>query len=604
MLAESSLHDLFEEQVKRTPNAVAVVYGREEYTYGELNERANRIAKYLRNLGAGPDIFVGVCIERSLDLVAALVGIVKSGAAYVPLDPAYPAERLQWLIEDSRATIVLTTAGYEPRVPRVGRTRIVAIDSDISHVPVIAGVEPWAEPHDAAYVIYTSGSTGVPKGVVVEHRQVTRLFSSTTPWFGFGPKDVWTMFHSYGFDFSVWEMWGALLHGGKLVVVPSSTSRDPDAFYDLLAREQVTVLNQTPTAFHQLSRVEEVRGKQGLLALRWIIFGGEALDPQTLRGWIARHGDSQPQLINMFGITETTVHVTYQPIKRADTECAGKSPIGVPLPDLRVYLLDENARPVKQGSPGEIYVGGAGVARGYWNRPELNAQRFLPDPFCPGGGKMYRSGDLAVADEHGVLNHIGRADAQLKIRGFRIEPGEVESCMRRNPKVADVTVVGRDYGAGDKRLIAYVVPAFSAQHTDLSEELKAVALQYLPEHMRPQSYVVLSALPLNANGKVDRKALPAPEDVITNADSRRTASSELEKAVAKIWAEVVGSESIGLDDDFFDVGGTSLGAIKVLLAIQQRFGRSLDMSVWANTATIAQFVELLSQPEMLERKAS
>jgi amino acid adenylation domain-containing protein len=601
MFNSQCLNKIFESQVNSTPDAVAVVCGPEQYTYAQLNARANRIANYLRTLGAGRDVLVGLYIERSTDMVAAILGIAKAGAAYVPLDASYPRVRLSLLLEDSRVPLVLTQRALLADLPYTDTARIVCIDNDVPVKGDASNPPDNTAPDNAAYVIYTSGSTGVPKGVVVEHRQLVRLFNATHSWFAFGNDDVWTMFHSFGFDFSVWEMWGALLYGGKLVVVPSGVTRAPDAFYALLARERVTVLNQTPSAFHGLARVEETRSNREPLALRLIIFGGETLDPRMLRGWIGHHGDDLPRLINMYGITETTVHVTYRPITRADIERNGGSPIGVPIPDLFVYLLDEHGERVPRGTVGEICVGGEGVARGYLNRPELNEQRFLPDPFRrEAGTRMYRSGDLAIEREDGDLWYVGRADTQIKIRGFRIEPGEVESVLRRSARVSDVVVVGRDYGQGDHRIVAYVVPAPKPRGDEsvLLDRLRALVTENLPEHMRPSAYVVLDSLPLDANGKVDRKALPHAETVTpveANGLDVRLLLTPIERTVADLWKELVGVQAVRAEDDFFDMGGTSLGAIKLLLLIQERLGFTLEMSVWARCSTLGKFAELLSK---------
>ncbi|HEV2844548.1 MAG TPA: amino acid adenylation domain-containing protein, partial [Thermoanaerobaculia bacterium] len=407
-LGTEVLHHCFALQAARSPEAVAVVCDGERLSYGDLDRRANQIANHLIGLGVVPGDLVGLRLERSPRMVAAVLGVLKAGAAYVPLDPAYPAERLAFMIEDSGATAILDEEALAG----------IAGDASDPQAPVSA--------EHPAYVIYTSGSTGRPKGVVVRHGNATRLFSASDRWFGFGPEDVWTLFHSYAFDFSVWEIWGALLYGGRLVVVPYWVSRSPEAFYELLRDERVTVLNQTPSAFQQLTQVAETD-----LALRYVIFGGEALKPASLAPWFERHGDERPRLINMYGITETTVHVTYRPVGKADTVSA----VGCPIPDLGAYLLDQALNLVPVGVPGEIFVGGAGLALGYLNRPELTAERFVPNPFGEPGSRLYRSGDLARRLPDGDLEYLGRIYHQLKIRGFRIELGEIESALARHPAV-------------------------------------------------------------------------------------------------------------------------------------------------------------------------
>ena len=360
-----------------------------------------------------------------------------------------------------------------------------------------------------AYVIYTSGSTGKPKGSLICHRNVTRLFGATQPWFGFDQNDVWTLFHSFAFDFSVWEMWGALLYGGKLLIVSHLTSRSPEEFYELLKTERVTVLNQTPSAFYQLMAAEESRARGAdEMALRLVIFGGEALDFGRLAPWFARHGDTQPQLVNMYGITETTVHVTYRPLTAADAEGAPASSIGVPIPDLQIYVLDGRMEPVPIGIVGEMYVGGGGLARGYLNRPELSAERFIRNPFSSAeGARLYRTGDLARFTSSGDLEYLGRADQQVKIRGFRIELGEIETVLLECPGMQQCVCVVREDQPGDKRLVAYFVIADGAQVQD--GDLRKQAGAKLPAYMIPTSFVEIDALPLTPNGKVDRKALLA-----------------------------------------------------------------------------------------------
>jgi amino acid adenylation domain-containing protein len=535
-------------------------------------------------------------------MIAGLIGIMKVGAAYVPLDPAYPKERLALLVADSAVTVVVTARDSATAFPATAE--LLLIDEPGMLCTEAGNLELDGQPSDAAYVIYTSGSTGTPKGVVVEHRQVLRLFTATDRWFQFGSSGVWTLFHSFGFDFSVWEIWGALLFGGRLVIVPHQVARSPEAFLELLARERVTVLSQTPSAFQALSRADELANKTLPLALETIVFGGEALDPQILRSWIARRGDASHRLINMYGITETTVHVTYRRITRRDLDVTGRSPIGVPIPDLSVYLLDNHGqREVGPGEVGEIYVGGAGVARGYLNRPELDSERFLVDPFAAEpGARMYRSGDLAVRLPNGELEYRGRRDAQLKVRGYRVEPGEIEMALRSCEALSDVAVVARDYGDGDKRLVACVVAVRGRGEPEerFLSALRAVAVQLLPEHCRPSTYVVLSALPLNANGKVDRKALseragPALQRGLT------LATSSWEEKLRDIFCNALGTAELDADDDFFDKGGTSLTAIKILLAVQEQLGVALDMSVWAEHATFAGFATCVRRAQRATR---
>ncbi|HEX7239391.1 MAG TPA: non-ribosomal peptide synthase/polyketide synthase, partial [Longimicrobiaceae bacterium] len=454
------VHERFAAQAARTPDAPAVTFGGEALSYAELDRRANRLAHALVDLGVGPEVAVALCLERSAEMVVAVLGVLKAGGAYVPLDPAYPAERLAYTLADCGAPVLVTLERHLDALPGSG-ARVLSLDGDAALLDAQPDHPPAVDvdPRSLAYVIYTSGSTGRPKGVLVPHGQVARLFAVTEAWFGFDERDVWTLFHSYAFDFSVWEIWGALLHGGRLVVVPLETARDPDAFRALLERERVTVLNQTPSAFRQLAAADERVEDGAGLALRYVVFGGEALEPASLRPWTRRHGYGRPRLVNMYGITETTVHVTCRPLGPGEVEGGAPSLVGGPLPDLRVYVLSAAGEPAPIGVPGEMYVGGAGVARGYLGRPELTAERFVPDGLSgEPGARLYRSGDRARWTAHGELEYLGRVDQQVKIRGFRIEPGEVEAVLAEHPGVREAAVTVREDVPGDPRLVAYVVP--------------------------------------------------------------------------------------------------------------------------------------------------
>jgi amino acid adenylation domain-containing protein len=563
--ADACLHQLFERQAARTPDAVAVTCEGMSLSYGELNARSNRLAHRLRRLGVGPGVCVGLFVERSADMVAGVLGILKAGGAYVPVDTGYPDDRAAFMLRDAAAPVVLTQRDLVARLED-SPAQAVCLDDAAGFaaegdedLPAVTG------PDDPAYVIYTSGSTGRPKGVVVTHANVVRLFTATDAWFGFGPGDVWTLFHSIAFDFSVWELWGALLYGGRLVVVPYWVSRSPEDFYRLLAEQRVTVLNQTPSAFRHLIRAEEALGQREL-ALRLVIFGGEALEFGSLRPWLQRHGADRPRLVNMYGITETTVHVTYHPV--APAELGGGSLIGVPIPDLQVHVLDEHQRPCPLGVPGEMYVGGAGVARGYLNRPELTAQRFVRDPFSgEAGARLYRSGDLARWLPGGRLEYLGRIDHQVKIRGFRIELAEVEAQLNAHPAVGECVVLCREDAPGDRRLVAYVVGRDGQGPP--AGELRSHLRERLPEYMVPSAFVALDALPLTSNGKVDRKALPAPTGDRPESSREYVAPrGPVEEALAGIWAAVLGVQRVGAEDNFFELGGNSLLAAQVIARVR------------------------------------
>ena len=473
------LHELFEQQVERTPDAIALVYEQEQLSYRELNNRANQLAHHLRNLGTGQESLVGVLMERSTEMVVALLAIVKAGAAYVPLDPSYPQERLSFMVADAGVEMLLTQHQLAERFASASLEarpfQTLCLDRDWPQIAEHSTNNPARRSvaANAAYVIYTSGSTGQPKGVVVTHENVWRLLEVTRADFQFDERDVWTLFHSVCFDFSVWELWGALAHGSRLVVVPYWVSREPKAFYELLREEGVTVLNQTPSAFRQLMKVDEAAGAE--LPLRVVIFGGEALEMSTLRGWFERHGEERPRLVNMYGITETTVHVTYRELKASDVE--GGSVIGGALGDLDVYVLDRHMRPVPEGVNGELYVGGAGVARGYLGRAELTAQRFVPHPYSRReGARLYRTGDVARWRD-GELEYQGRIDDQVKIRGFRIELGEIANALREQAGVRECVVVALGEGGEEKRIVAYLVADEGVNARELREALK----QRLPE---------------------------------------------------------------------------------------------------------------------------
>ncbi|HVS00501.1 MAG TPA: amino acid adenylation domain-containing protein, partial [Thermoanaerobaculia bacterium] len=541
------LHHLFEARAAERPHAIAVG----EMTYAELDAQANRLARRLHALGVGPEARVALRHERTPGLIAGMLGILKAGGAYVPVDPAWPAERQRLLLEDAGASIL--------------------VDEELLTASQGESAEPLdlpVAPDNLAYVIYTSGSTGRPKGTLVTHAHVSRLLAATQPWFGFGPDDVWTLFHSAAFDFSVWEVWGALAWGGRLVVVPTDTVRSPEDLWSLLDAEGVTVLNQTPSAFRALSRLPVPP------SLRWVIFGGEALDVGTAAGWLGG-----PRLVNMYGITETTVHVTYRPLSGEDLEAPWRSPIGTPIPDLSVHLLDRRGEPVPAGVPGELCVGGAGVARGYLDRPDLTAERFVPDS---SGGRLYRSGDLARRHPSGELEYLGRIDQQVKLRGFRIEPAEIEAALMAIPGVREAAVILRDDLPGGPGLVAYVVGSPS------TGDLLVVLRSRLPEPMVPGRFVSLPALPLTPNGKLDRRALPAPEGGRPGlARSYVPPHTPLERVLAGAWEEALGVDRVGIDDSFFDLGGHSLLATQVISWVRETFEVEVPLRELFERPTVA-----------------
>jgi amino acid adenylation domain-containing protein len=632
------LHEAFAAQAERSPGAVALSCGEVSLTYQELDERADRLAHFLRTQGVGRETLVALWLDRSADLVVSVLAVLKSGAAYVPIDPTSPAGRIGFLLEDSGAALLITEERLAAQLSK-SNARVLILERVASDIQSCPAWVPHigSEPTDLAYVIYTSGSTGQPKGVQVEHRNVVRLFDSTRCLFDPSDQDVWTLFHSYAFDFSVWEMWGALLHGGRLVVVPQDVARSPEDFHALLVREGVTILNQTPSAFAELIRADARSSASSALALRLVIFGGEVLDSRILREWIKRHGDARPQLVNMYGITEATVHVTYRRIAAGDVEL-GVNLIGRPLQDLSAYVVDRDIqplRPVPIGVIGELYVGGAGVARGYLNRPGLTADRFVPDPFGTPGARLYRTGDLVRLRSDGELEYVGRSDFQVKIRGFRIEPGEVEAAILAHASVRQALVVAQKDARGDPVLVAFLVGEDGSEIPTVPQ-LRAILKASLPDYMVPTAFVELDSLPLNSNGKVDRKALPNPvrsrgesagdlqlamgratdeqRDLVEGAgdaslfaaqavnlmDSRSGdyigPRSELEARLAPLFAEVLGIERIGVDEDFFELGGHSLLALRLLAAVETECGVRVPVPfIFKEGATVAGMARTLER---------
>ncbi|MFF9202055.1 non-ribosomal peptide synthase/polyketide synthase [Streptomyces sp. NPDC014986] len=595
-----TLVDLFEAQAARRPGAVAVTCGSERLDYATLDARAGRLAHRLAELGAAPERFVALALPRSCDQVVAILAVLKTGAAYLPIDPASPAERVGHLLADAAPVTLVTTTGTAARADGTGVPVLLLDDpevgADLARRPA-TGPAPARRPlpENPAYAIYTSGSTGRPKGVVVPHANVVRLFTRTRHWFGFGEDDVWTLFHSYAFDFSVWELWGPLLHGGRLVVVPDGTARSPEDFLRLLADEKVTVLNQTPSAFYPLIRADaEHPGTGARLALRTVVFGGEALDVARLADWWTRHPASAPRLVNMYGITETTVHVTHAPLDAA-TAAGPAGPIGTAIPDLRVYVLDADLAPVPPGATGEMYVAGEGPARGYLGRPGLTATRFLADPFGPAGGRMYRTGDRARWRADGTLEYLGRADAQVKIRGYRIEPGEIEAALHTHTGVAEAAAGVFEDASGTRRLVAHVVGSGGAAPS--AAELRAHLERLLPAHMVPAAYVPVDALPLTANGKLDRRALPAPgPDGYAAGTDRTPPRTPAERLVAAAWADVLGVEEVHAGDDFFALGGDSILAVRVTARLRAAFGPGVSPRLLFTRPTVAALAAELGEP--------
>ncbi|WP_258557665.1 amino acid adenylation domain-containing protein [Rhodococcus sp. AG1013] len=566
-----TLPELVAHSAELGPDRAAVVFGDTELTYRELCGEANQLARELITLGVGPESRVAVVSDRSAELIVALLAVLTAGGSYVPIEASSPRARRDYVLADARVTCVLTTAALAEELDGLDGldAPVVALDTRATRAelarlptaPVTAGerIRPLRPDH-LAYSIYTSGSTGRPKGVQVSHRSAAALLANANLEFDNTAADVWTMFHSFAFDFSVWEIWGPLTIGGTLVVVDRDTVRTPDAFLDLLRRERVSVVNQTPAAFLQLAEVEQ-DAPAPLPDLRRVFVGGDEYDQRRLVPWLDRHAGDRSALVSVYGITETTVFLSSMPMTSALAASGGGNVVGRGLPGVRLYLLDRRLRPVPVGVVGEIYAGGVQVARGYGGHPGLTAERFVVDPFSGDGSRMYRSGDLARLDDEGRLVFLGRSDFQVQVRGFRVEPGEIEAALVECPGVAHAVVVPRRAAPGEPvRLVAYVVPESGAVVGPAAVREQVTGT--LAPYMVPAAVTVLERLPLTVNGKVDRKALPEP-DFGSSSGVGRAPAGVTEEKLAGLFAEVLGLESVGAEDSFFALGGDSIMAIQL-----------------------------------------
>ena len=589
--AEKTIHQIFAEQAQLWPLRRAVVLNEQSLSYQELNERANQVAHWLRAKGVGPDSLVGIMVERSLELIVGIMGILKAGGAYVPIDPESPTQRIAYMLADAQIAQLLTETAFNSLLAGEFAGEIINLDqnAELAQQPKDNLPNITASWH-LAYIIYTSGSTGLPKGMMIEHRNVVRLLKSQPANFDFTEQDVWTLFHSYCFDFSVWEIFGALLFGGKLVIVDRESRINPERFLALLKKERVTVLNQTPQAFYNLVDAELKASEHTLNEhLRYVIFGGEALNFSKLIPWVRQYSLEEIALINMYGITETTVHVTYERITESDLYQGYRSLIGRPIYTNTLYLLDQNQRLVPVGVPGEICVGGLGLGRGYLNRPELTAEKFIANPFIA-NERLYRSGDLGKFLPDGNIEYLGRIDHQVKIRGFRIEIGEIEETLLKYNDVRDAVVIDRVDQHGSRYLVGYLVVNDSFELSELKNHL----LKILPDYMVPTKFVILDQLPITSNGKIDRKALPEPELGAFSGVEYVPPRDEVEERVAQIWAKVLEVERVGVHDNFFEVGGNSLNLIKVFNELQEQFSTAqLEMTDLFKHNTIAALAEIL-----------
>jgi amino acid adenylation domain-containing protein len=595
---DKCVHELFEAQAAQRPDAIAVVHNDAQLTYAELNARANRLAHHLRTLGVQPDSLVAICVERSLEMAVALLAILKAGGAYVPLDPAYPAERLAYMLDDSAPVAVLTHAQAQARLPAAFERATVA-------APVIdldADVALWANLPDSnpdrtdigltsrhlAYVMYTSGSTGQPKGVMIAHRAVGRLVLNNG-YADFQPGDRVAFASNPAFDASTMEVWAPLLNGGGIVVIDQAILLDPELFRHRLEHQAINVLWLTAALFQQYA--DTLAG--ALSRLRYLIVGGDVLDPRVIAHVLQR---SPPQhLLNGYGPTETTTFAVTHQVREIPAGPGG-IPIGRPISNTRIYILDGNGEPVPIGVAGEIYIGGAGVARGYLNRPELTAARFLADPFAgEPDARMYKSGDLGRYLPDGNIEFLGRRDFQVKIRGFRIELGEIEARLSSYAGVREAVVLAREEGPGEKRLVGYYTSV--SGESIAVEALRAHLCSALPEYMVPAAYVRLDALPLTPNGKLDRKALPAPDGAAYAARGYEAPAGEVETRLARIWAELLKLDRVGRHDNFFELGGHSLVALRMIARVRSTFDVQIGVAAIFVAPTIKEFAVRVSRSE-------
>jgi amino acid adenylation domain-containing protein len=562
-MVSTSIQGTFAGQLERAPDALAVSAGEVGLTYRELDERANRLAHRLRGLGVGPEIPVAVLLERSIDVVVAALAVLKAGGFYLPLHSAYPLERMQWIMDESGAPVLLADAAMAARgLPAGGQVVLVADDPELATQPATDPAVP-VHPDQLAYVIYTSGSTGHPKGVAVSHRAVLGL--ALDPCWDSGRHERVLMVAPYAFNVSTYELWVPLLHGGQIVVAPPG-DLEISTLARLLEAERITGVHLTAGLFRVLA--EETPA--ALAGVREVLTGGDVIAPAAVR----RVLEACPDLVvrAMYGATEATLFSTHAPLT-APYQASVTVPVGGPLAGIQVQLLDDQLQPVAPGVTGELYLAGR-LARGYFGYPELTAERFVANPFGGPGERMYRTGDLAQWTVDGQVDFVGRATDQVKIRGFRVELGEVEIVLAKYPGLADVVVVARELEPGETGLVGYVVPA--AADVDL-HGLRAHALEWLPEFMVPAAFVAVPALPLTPNGKLDRKALPAPE--VETATAYRPPQNARQEVLCTLFADVLGVPQVGIDDSFFDLGGQSMSAMRLISRI--RAALQLDVSISA-----------------------
>jgi amino acid adenylation domain-containing protein len=590
---EKCVHQLVELQASRQPNALAVVYGEKQISYGELNRRANRLAHYLRAHGVGLEIRVGVLMERSANWIVALLGILKAGGVYVPLDGSYPAGRLRFMVEDAEIRLLLTQSGQ----PRIEASEVVFLDQDWEWLESESTENPenFTQAEDLAYLMYTSGSTGQPKGVGVPHRAINRLVRNTN-YVKFDESDRVAQISNASFDAATFEIWGALLNGSRVVVLEKETALSPKELKKQLVEHEISAMFLTTALFNQtaLSRPEI------FASLKYMIFGGDTADPRAVHRVL---GEGRPEhLVNAYGPTENTTFTTWYDAQESDIG-ARMIPIGQPLSNTEVWVLDQQSRMVPVGVPGELCIGGDGLARGYIRRPELTAEKFVPHPYSRNAGaRLYRTGDLVRYREDGNIEFLKRMDQQVKVRGFRVELGEIESTLNQYRAVMESIVVDRKDSSGDIRLIAYFVPEVGVEPTSL--ELLTFLQEKLPSYMLPSAFMAIKEIPLTPNGKVDRRALPAPEQIEVSTAGFIAPRTEMEQLVAEIWCEILGITQVGADSNFFDLGGHSLLATRVMNRIRERCGVELPLRVLFEFPTVVSLAAKLDDARPKETELS
>ena len=576
---EGCIHALFEEQVERTPDAIAIVFEDQQLTFATLNARANQLAHHLQRLGVGPEVLVGICMERCVEMIVGVLGTLKAGGAYAPLDPTYPQTRLAFMLEDTQLSILLTQGQLLTSFPE-HRARIVHLDADWGAIVQESKANPGhiAVADNLAYVMYTSGSTGRPKGACIVHRSVVRLVKNTN-YASLTAEEILLQFAPISFDASTFEIWGSLLTGARLVIFPPHTPSLEELGQALL-QHHVTTLWLTAGLFHLMvgERLPDLKQVRQLLA------GGDVLSVPHVQKVLRELGECQ--VINGYGPTENTTFTTCHPMT-SDSPLGASVPIGRPIANTQVYVLDSHLRLLPIGVPGELYIGGDGLARGYLNRPDLTAERFIPHPVSNEiGSRLYRTGDLVRYRLDGSLEFLGRRDSQVKLRGFRIELKEIETVLRQHPAVWETVVLAREDGPGEKRLVAYVVG--DSERTPTISELYRFLRDKLPEYMVPSSFVMLKALPLMPNGKVDRRVLPAPDQARPELGGAFVApSTPVEAKLASIWAQVLGIEKVGVTDNFFELGGHSLLATRLFSRLRQVFQIELPLHLLFEAPTVA-----------------